>query len=70
MDFHSSAVGLTHGNNVSTLNVMSGGSGHSLIVDTLTTTGQVLVIPGLTVNIMCHCMHMQINTHVGNTETH
>ena len=49
---------------------MSGGSGHSLIVDTLTTTGQVLVIPGLTVNIMCHCMHMQINTHVGNTETH
>ena len=27
-------------------------SGQSLIVDTLTTTGQVLVIPGLTVNIM------------------
>ena len=47
--------------------MISGGSGHSLIVDTLT---QQLVIPGLTVNIMCHCMHMQINTHVGNTETH
>ena len=31
---------------------MSGGSGQSLIVDTLTTTGQVLVIPGLTVNII------------------
>ena len=33
-------------------NVMSGGSGHTFVVHTLTTTGQVLVIPRLTVNGM------------------
>ena len=51
------------------------------MVDTLTTTGQVLVVSRLTVNgmhtqvltvnmIVCHCMHTQINTQVGKTKTH
>ena len=43
-------------------NVMSGWSGHTFVVHTLTTTGQVVVIPRLTVNGM-HVMSAHIHTH-------